>query len=96
MKYYILGTVNVSQAIATKLIKLGHEVIMCSIDSKNENEVNWHIKKCQYVKYGTLVDAESFGENVFNYFQGIHFLEEFPSGNVKILKGKILIDLSNP
>ena len=95
MKYGILGTGNIAQVIETKLIKLDHEVIMCLIDSINENEVNW-AKKCQYAKYGTLIDAESFGENVFNYFQGAHSFEELPSGNVKILKGKILIDISNP
>ena len=41
MKYGVLGTGSVAQTIATKLIKLGHEVMMGSREAKNENAVKW-------------------------------------------------------
>ena len=45
MKYGVLGTGNVAQEIATKLIQLGHEVKMGSRNANNENAVNWAKKK---------------------------------------------------
>ena len=96
MKYGILGTGNVAQVIATKLVKLGHEVMMGSRVSNNENAVNWAKKNGSHAKYGTFADAASFGENVFNCVKGVHSLEALSSADPKNLKGKILIDLSNP
>ena len=96
MKYGVLGTGDVGQRIATKLIKLGHEVMMGSRESKNEKAMNWAKENGPKAKYGTFAEAASFGENVFNCVKGVHSLEALSSAGVKNLKGKILIDLSNP
>ena len=96
MKYGVLGTGNVAQTIATKLIELGHEVKMGSRDANNKNAVNWVKKNGNRASNGTFADAATFGERVFNCVKGVHSLEALSAANPENLKGKILIDLSNP
>ena len=96
MKYGVLGTGDVAQTIATKLIELGHEVKMGSRDAKNQKAVNWVKKNGKKASSGTFAEAASFGERVFNCVQGIHAIEALTSAKPENLKGKILIDLSNP
>ena len=67
MKYGILGTGNVAQIIATKLIELGHEVMMGSRTATNEIAIQW---------------ANEHGGNTYigfkiNYSPDAHRLEEF-------------------
>ena len=96
MKYGVLGTGNVAQEIATKLIQLGHEVKMGSRNANNENAVNWAKKNGKMAKVGTFADAAAFGERVFLCVQGVHSIEALTSAGKDNLKGKLLIDLSNP
>jgi len=96
MKYGVLGTGNVAQEIATKLIQLGHEVKMGSRTANNENAVNWAKKNGNKATVGTFVDAAVFGERIFLCVQGIHSIEALTSAGKDNFKGKILIDLSNP
>ena len=96
MKYGVLGTGGVAQVIATKLIQLGHEVKMGSRNAKNEKAVSLAQKNGNKATFGTFADAAKFGERVFNCVQGIHSIEALTSAGPENLKGKILIDLSNP
>ena len=96
MKYGVLGTGGVAQVIATKLIQLGHEVKMGSRNAKNEKAVSWAQKNGNKATFGTFADAAKFGERVFNCVQGIHSIEALTSAGPENLKGKILIDLTNP
>ena len=41
MKYGVLGTGSVAQTIASKLIELGHHVMMGSRTAQNEKAVKW-------------------------------------------------------
>ena len=96
MKYGVLGTGDVAQTIASKLIQLGHSVMMGSRDANNEKSINWAKKNGNNAKYGTFADAASFGERVFNCVKGIFAIEALKLAGINNLKGKILIDLTNP
>lgn len=96
MKYGVLGTGEVAQVIASKLIELGHEVKMGSRTEHNEKAVAWAEANGSMASCGTFADAAAFGERVFNCVQGIHALEALKAAGTDNLKGKILIDQSNP
>mgnify|MGYP005771916671 CR=1 FL=1 len=96
MKYGVLGTGDVAQVIAGKLIELGHEVMMGSRTEANEKAVQWTEDHGERAKHGTFTDAAVFGERIFNCVQGIHALEALEDSGSDNLKGKILIDQSNP
>lgn len=96
MKYGVLGTGDVARVIADKLLELGHEVMMGSRTELNGNAVKWAAEHGEKAENGTFADAARFGERVFNCVQGIHALEALEAAGREHLKGKILIDQSNP
>ena len=96
MKYGVLGTGDVAQTIASKLVELGHEVMMGSRTANNEKAVAWAAANGDKASCGTFADAAAFGERVFNCVQGIHAIEALEAAGKDNLKGKILIDQSNP
>ena len=75
MNYGVLGTGNVAQTIASKLIELGHHVMMGSRTAQNEKAVKWVSENGSRAECGTFADAAAFGERVFNCVQGIHAIE---------------------
>ena len=96
MKYGVLGTGNVAQTIASKLIKLGHEVMLGSRDAKNEKALKWVKENGTKAKCGTFAEASAFGERIFNCIKGIHSIDALKLAGINNFKNKILIDLSNP
>jgi predicted dinucleotide-binding enzyme len=96
MKYGVLGTSDVAQTIASKLVKLGHEVMMGSRTANNEKAVAWAAANGDKASCGTFADAAAFGERVFNCVQGIHAIEALEAAGKDNRKGKILIDQSTP
>lgn len=96
MRYGILGTGDVAHAIATKLIELGHEVMMGARSATNEKAVSWAKNNGERAFNGTFADTARFGERVFNCVQGIHSLEALNAAGKENLNGKLLIDLANP
>ena len=96
MKYGVLGTGDVAQTIAKKLIELEHEVMMGSRTATNKKAVSWAKENGDRVSCGTFADAAAFGERVFNCVRGIHSIEALQAAGTANLKGKILIDLTNP
>lgn len=96
MKIAILGTGTVGDTIGSKLIELGHEVMMGSRTSTNEKALKF-VEKHASAKAtnGTFAEATVFGEIIFNCTKGEIALEALKAG-ANGLKGKILIDLSNP
>ena len=75
---------------------LGHEVKIGSRQSNNEKAINWVKKNGNLASNGTFKEAAAFGEGVFNCVKGIHSIEALSAANPENLKGKILIDLTNP
>lgn len=97
MKIGVLGTGVVGQTIGSKLVYLGHEVMIGGRDADNPKAVAWSKKEGgQHALFGTFANAASFGEIVFNCTLGSASLDVMRLAGAENLKGKILIDTSNP
>lgn len=96
MKIGILGTGMVGQSIATRLIQLGHEVKIGSRSGNTEKATDWVNKNGNQASQGTFADAAKWGEIVFNCTKGEVTLEVMKQAGSENLKGKVLIDISNP
>lgn len=96
MKVGVLGTGMVGNTIGTKLVTLGHEVSMGSRTANNEKAVAWTSQAGHGAAQGTFADAAAHGEIVFNCTAGIGAVEAVKAAGADNLRGKILIDISNP
>ncbi|MFL5352957.1 NADPH-dependent F420 reductase [Archangium sp.] len=96
MKIAVLGTGMVGETIASKLVALGHEVKMGSRSANNEKAAAWVKKAGAKASQGTFADASAFGELLFNCTLGTGSIEALEAAGKQNLKGKILIDTSNP
>ncbi len=96
MKLGVLGTGMVGNTIATKLVQLGHEVKMGSRTAGNEKAVQWAKANGAKASNGTFAETAEFGEIIFNCTAGSASLEALKLAGAKNLKGKILVDISNP
>jgi predicted dinucleotide-binding enzyme len=86
----------VGQAIAGKLVELGHEVTMGSRSAGSEKAVAWAAKAGEGASEGSFADAASFGEVVVNATAGTASLEALEAAGADNLAGKLLIDVANP
>jgi predicted dinucleotide-binding enzyme len=96
MKIAVLGTGNVGHTIGTKLIVLGHKVMMGSRTANNEKALAFVAEHPNEASAGTFADAAVFGEIIFNCTSGAGALDALKLAGTQNLKGKTLIDLSNP
>lgn len=95
MKVGVLGTGMVGDAIASKLIALGHDVMMGSRDAKNPKAAAWAKRAGARSQVGTFADTASFGEVLFNCTHGASSIEALRAAGEQNLLGKILIDVAN-
>ena len=95
-KIAVFGTGMVGNTIGSKLIQLGHEVMIGSRTANNEKAAGWVKANGAKASQGTFADAAAFGEIIFNCTKGEHSLQVMQSADTKNLAGKILIDVSNP
>lgn len=96
MKIAVFGTGMVGDTIGSKLIQLGHQVMMGSRTKDNEKAMAFVEKNNQNAMSGTYADAASFGEIIFNCTAGAGSLEALTQAGEKNLNGKIIVDISNP
>lgn len=96
MRIGVLGTGMVGQILATKLVTLGHEVMMGSRTADNESAAGWVASTGEGASQGTFGDAAAFGELVVNCTAGAGSLEALGSARAEHLAGKTLLDVSNP
>jgi len=96
MKIAVLGTGVVGNTIATKLVQLGHTVTMGSRTANNEKAATWVKTAGSNASQGTFSDAARSGEIVFNCTNGANSLAALQSAGAENLKGKIIVDVSNP
>ncbi len=97
MKFGILGTGLVGQTIGSKLVDLRHEVMLGSRDEANPKAIAWaKNEEGHRALHGNFRNAAAFGEIVFNCTLGSASLEALRQAGADNLKGKILIDVSNP
>ena len=96
MRIGVLGTGMVGSTIGTKLVSLGHEVMMGSREAGGEKAQAWVEAVGTGASEGTFADAAAFGELVFNCTAGIHSVAALEAAGPTNLAGKILVDVANP
>lgn len=107
MKIAVLGTGVVGRTIGQKLNVLGHEVMIGTRDvartmSNTDKDVFgnppfsiWH-QQNESIQVGDFTQASTFGELLFNCTMGMASIEALMLAGVGNLKGKVLVDVSNP
>jgi len=96
MKFGVLGTGMVGNAIGSKLVQLGHEVKMGGREAVNEKGAEWVKSAGAKGSYGTFADAAKFGEIIINVTSGGASLQALKAAGADNLAGKVLIDIANP
>jgi predicted dinucleotide-binding enzyme len=95
MRFGVLGTGMVGQALGGKLVELDHEVTMGSRRAGNERAVEWAASAGERASEGSFADAAGFGEIVVNATAGAASVEALRSAGAENLSGKVLIDVAN-
>lgn len=96
MKIAVLGTGMVGNTIGAKLVALGHDTKMGSRDAANPKAAEWVRKTGKGASHGTFADAAAHGEIVFNCTAGGVSLAALEAAGAENLRGKIIVDVSNP
>ena len=102
MKIGILGTGAVGKAFALRLTELGHEVmlgtrdVMQTLQKTGDSSVAELTQKNKRIQLGTFAQAAMFGEMVINVSKGGNSLDVIRAAGKDALKGKIIVDISNP
>jgi nucleoside-diphosphate-sugar epimerase len=96
MKIAVLGTGMVGNAIATKLVKIGHQIMMGSRIANSDAGQEWLRSVGGKAQCGTFADAAAFGDIVFDCTNGAHSLTALRQAGAANLRGKILIEVANP
>src|SRR5512134_93108 len=96
MKIGVLGTGVTGQTIGSKLVELGHDVILGSRDEANPKAVAWAKEEGHNALYGSFMNAAEFGEIIFNCTLGSASLEALRMAGERNLDDKVLIDTANP
>lgn len=95
MKIAVLGTGAVGITIASKLVELGHQVMLGSRSKTSEKAIKFINKFDKKATIGTFEEAALFGEIVFNCIKGEFAIEVLKTAE-KGIQNKILVDVSIP
>lgn len=96
MKIGVLGTGMVGASIGSKLVALGHDVMMGSRTTSSEKGLAW-VKRCGAgASLGTFAQAAAHGELLFNCAKGDATLQILEAAGPNHLRGKVLVDIANP
>jgi predicted dinucleotide-binding enzyme len=96
MRIGILGTGVVGRTLATKLVKLGHDVRMGSRSAGGDKARAWAGEAGGKSSEGTFADAASHAEMIFNCTAGSGSLDALRAAGARNLQGKVLVDVANP
>jgi len=97
MKIAVLGTGGVGNTIGSRLIELGHTVMMGSRTANNDKALAFVAKHGNNKAFaGTFADAAKYGSLVFNCTLGMESLNILNMAGAANLNEKVLIDVSNP
>lgn len=97
MKIAVFGTGMVGTTIATKLVSLGHEVSLGSRSADNEKGKAWLDQiQSPLATLAPFEHAAKGAELIFNATLGMKTLEALSAAGADNLKGKVLVDISNP
>ncbi len=93
MKHAVLGTGMVGRAIGSKLVALGHEVILGSRTADNEAATTWASESGGGA--ATFAAAAAQSEVIWLAVKGEHALKVVEAAG-DALAGKVVLDLTNP
>lgn len=108
MKTSVFGTGIVGRVIASRLAGLGHTVTIGTRDvnktlARTEKDAygnppfgEWYSQNRNAVKLSTYQEAASSAEVIFNCTMGQGSVEALKQAGSNALKGKVIIDISNP
>jgi predicted dinucleotide-binding enzyme len=96
MKIAVLGTGMVGNALATKLVQVGHLVMMGSRTASGAAGQEWLRSIGGKGQIGTFADAAAFGEIVLDCTNGANSIEALQQAGATNLRGKMLIQVGNP
>jgi 8-hydroxy-5-deazaflavin:NADPH oxidoreductase len=96
MKIGILGTGTVGEALATALIRQGHNVMMGSRNVTNEKIQDWVKKTGKGALAGTFNEAAAFGDLFFICLNGAFAAAVVKELDPEHVAQKIVIDITNP
>jgi predicted dinucleotide-binding enzyme len=95
-KIAVLGTGDVGQRIGTKLVQLGHEVRLGSRSATNEKALAWAKEVGERGAPATFADAAAFADELVFFCVSGAATKDVLAAASGALKGKVLVDLSNP
>ncbi len=96
MNIGVLGTGIMGQTLGSRLVQLGHDVMMGARDAANPKAIAWAKEEGHRASFGTFANAAAFGEIVFNCTLGSASLEALQQAGADNLAGKVLIDTATP
>src|SRR5262249_30145732 len=96
MKIGIFGSGIVGQTLASALVAKGHEVRLGSRSADNHKAGEWVAKAGPRASQGTFASAAGFGQLLFNCTLGAVSLAVLEAAGKDNLRGKVLVDVSNP
>jgi 8-hydroxy-5-deazaflavin:NADPH oxidoreductase len=104
MKIGIIGSGVVGQTLGAKLVERGEDVVLGTRSPGSLNDKrgfgqsldDWLKATGSRARLGTFADAATHGEIVINATSGTVSLEALRLAGEQNLRGKILIDISNP
>jgi predicted dinucleotide-binding enzyme len=96
MKIGVLGTGDVGKALGNGFVALGHEVRMGSRSATSDKALAWTKEMGPKASAGTFADAASFGEVIVLATLGVANEEVLKAAGPEKLRGKIVIDATNP
>lgn len=108
MTIAVFGTGIVGQVIASRLTGLGHSLVIGTRDisktmARTEKDMygnppfsQWLEKNKRNIKLGTYAEAASSSEIIFNCTLGNGSVDALRMAGEENLKGKIIVDISNP
>ena len=95
MRIGVLGTGPVGQALATRLVELGHEVTMGARDPANPVAAGWAAAAGERAQAGDFAAAAAGAEVVVNATAGTHSPAAVRQAATGGLAGTVLLDVSN-
>lgn len=96
MRIAVLGTGMVGNTVASKLVRIGHPVMVGSRTTDSEASQEWLRSVGGQARIGDFAAAASFGEIVFDCTNGAHALAALRQAGAANLRDKILIQVGNP
>jgi predicted dinucleotide-binding enzyme len=96
MRIGVFGTGMVGDALASKLVDVGNDVVMGARHAGNDKAVAWSRRFPERAGQGSFAEAAAHGELLVNATSGVASLEALRAAGAENLAGKTLLDVANP